>query len=199
MSPWFPSAFPQEGPLPLQHCCAGITGKDPALENNINDVFRKHQLRSLSTFYNRPTFHLLHWATSTPFSVSGASTGHRDLKKKKKRPFARTETVLEEPPGERNPTNHPKNSLLWSSTAPPRAWFPRGWAEVGMSAKTGSCHPPGATPAKWAHTILKDQLKPARAEEKVQFHPVFNVSSPVFLGFFWDRYLLPLSNDKTSD
>lgn len=46
---------------------------------------------------------------------------------------------------------------------------------------------------------MKDQLKPAGAEEKVQFHPVSNFSIPVFLGFFGDRYLLPVSNDKTTD
>lgn len=45
---------------------------------------------------------------------------------------------------------------------------------------------------------MKDQLKPAGAE-KVQFHPVLDFSIPVFLGVFWDRYLLPVSNNKTTD
>lgn len=69
---------------------------------------------------------------------------------------------------------------------------------------TNSRHPPGTTiPSKAAHTIMKNQLKTAGGEEKVQFHSgfYFSISRHWFgLGFFFlDRYLLPVSNDKTRD
>lgn len=82
------------------------------------------------------------------------------MKKKKKeeakRPFARTETVLGEPPGERNPTNIERTpcSLVCSSTASPRAWFPRGW--VGQRQ---GC-PPEQTPVTLPGSPLPNKHTP---------------------------------------